>query len=147
MKRRFAIPRAIRGMALSLFCLISIAACLSQAHDVVCTDGDGGFDAQFNTGIKVRVGAARNGNFASRSCAGTLRWEKQELLVAGEAHQLDVDGFDFDLAVGVPVVTFQVKKSSSDCCMEYQVYSLQKPPRLVRTISGGDFFQLLRHRP
>jgi hypothetical protein len=139
-RRHFTLPRAVKAMSLSLFWLVSSAYCFSQMHDVVCADGDGGFEAQFNTGITVRVGAARNGNFASRACAGTLSWDKQELSVAGEAFQLDVDGFDFDLAVGVPVVTFQVKKSSSDCCMEYRVYSLQKPPRLLRTISGGDFF-------
>jgi hypothetical protein len=44
------------------------------------------------------------------------------------------------LGLGVPVATFQVKKSPNDCCMEYQVYSLEKPPRLLRTLTGGDSF-------
>ena len=42
--------------------------------------------------------------------------------------------------LGIPVTTFQVKKSASQCCNEYQVYSLAKPPRLLRVIDGGDFF-------
>ena len=125
--------------SLLFFCLMS-SACLAQMHDVLCTEGEGNFEAEFNTGIRVRVGAARNGSFATRACAATLSWDKQELAVAGEASQLDVDGFGVDLGIGVPVVAFQVKKSDSDCCMAYQIYALQKPPRLLRTITGGDFF-------
>ncbi len=109
-------------------------------RDVLCTEGEGNFEAEFHTGIRVRVGAARNGNFAARACAATLIWDNQELAAAGEASQLDVDGFGVDLGIGVPVAAFQVKKSDSDCCMAYQIYGLQKPPHLLRTITGGDFF-------
>ena len=139
MKSLFALPRAMSAAALFLFCLTS-SVCLAQVHDVVCAEGDGSFETEFNTGIRVRVGAARNGTFATRACAGTLSWDKQELSVAGEASQVDVDAFDIDLGVGRPVVAFQVKKSSSDCCMAYQVYTLEKPPHLLRAITGGDFF-------
>ncbi|HWZ81939.1 MAG TPA: hypothetical protein VNW47_04915 [Terriglobales bacterium] len=40
----------------------------------------------------------------------------------------------------MPVATFQIRKSDADCCVEYRIYSLEKPPRLLRTISGGEFF-------
>ena len=106
--------------SLLFFCLTS-SACLAQMHDVLCTEGDGNFEAQFRSGIKVRVGAARNGTFATRSCAATLSWDKEELPVADKASQVDVDGFGVDLGVGVPVATFQVKKSERDCCMAYQI--------------------------
>src|SRR5262249_16771508 len=45
-----------------------------------------------------------------------------------------------DMGLGVPVTTFQVKKSDIDCCRDYQIYSLAKPPQLLRTITGGEFF-------
>jgi hypothetical protein len=119
---------------------IGPTVCRAQVRDVLCTDGDGNFDAEFRAGVRVKVGAARNGTFAARACAATLSWDKQELSITGEAAQLDVDGFGMDLGIGVPVVSFQVKKSGSDCCMAYQIYTLEKPPRLLRTITGGDFF-------
>jgi hypothetical protein len=134
------LPRGTRlAAALLLSCLTS-SVCLAQMRDVLCTEGDGKFEAEFTPGIKVQVGAARNGKLATRACAGTLSWDKQELAVASEASQLDVDGFGVDLGMSVPVVTFQVKKFASDCCVAYQIYTLEKPPRLLRTISGGDFF-------
>jgi hypothetical protein len=54
--------------------------------------------------------------------------------------QIDIDAFGADLGVGVPVVAFQVKKESAACCVEYELYSLQKPPKLLHIITGGDFF-------
>jgi hypothetical protein len=107
---------------------------------VVCDGGEGTFDAEFSTGIKVHVGAARNGELATRACAAKLGWENQELVVATGVSQLDVDAFGADLGDGVPVAAFQIKKSDTECCMEYRIYSLTKPPRLLRTITGGEFF-------
>jgi len=103
----------------------------------------GNFDAEFRTGVKVHVGAAKNRaleTFATHACAAKLSWEKQELLVATGAAQLDLDAFGVDLGDGVPVAAFQIKKSETDCCMDYGIYSLEKPPRLLRTITGGEFF-------
>lgn len=88
----------------------------------------------------MQVGATRNGGLAARACEATLAWNKQVLVIAKNASQIDLDTFGVDLGLGVPVATFQVKKSGSGCCMEYQVYSLATPPRLLRTITGGDFF-------
>jgi len=66
--------------ALLFVFFLTSSVCVAQTHDVLCTEGDGNFEAQFRTGIKVRVGAARNGTFATRSCAATLSWDKEELL-------------------------------------------------------------------
>ncbi|MFZ3264638.1 MAG: hypothetical protein WA172_11615 [Terriglobales bacterium] len=77
---------------------------------------------------------------ARRSCAAKLTWEKHELVVESGAAQLDLDAFGIDLGDGVPSAAFQVGKSDSDCCMEYRIFSLEKPPRLLRTITGAQYF-------
>jgi len=124
-----------------LFCLFwaTHSICQTQGR-TLCNGGDGSFDAEFRTGIRVHVGAAREGDFATRTCAAKLSWEKQELVVATGAAQLDLDAFGVDLGDGVPVAAFQIKESDAECCMEYKIYSLGKPPRLLRTITGGDFY-------
>jgi hypothetical protein len=67
-------------------------------------------------------------------------WEKGELPVARGASQLDLDAFGVDFGDGIPAAAFQIKKSDNDCCMDYAIYSLEKPPRLVHTLTGGEFF-------
>jgi hypothetical protein len=116
--------------------------CQAQGRDVVCSNGSGNFEAEFHTGVKLRLGAARKTatGLATRLCEATLGWDKQEIMVTTRAAQLDVDAFGADLGVGVPVVTFQVKQSDTECCLAYQIYSLEKPPGLLRAITGGSFF-------
>jgi hypothetical protein len=111
-----------------------------QPHPVLCSDGTGSFEAEFPTGVKVHVGAARKGVLATRLCTAGLSWGKQVLVVAASAAEIDLDAFGTDFGDGIPVAAFQIKKADSDCCMDYAVYSLQKPPRLLRTITGGEFF-------
>jgi hypothetical protein len=121
----------------------ALATCQTRATGVLCRAGDGNFDAEFHTGVRVHVGAARSGGLttlATRSCAAKLNWEKQELAVVTDAAQLDLDAFGVDFGDGVPAAAFQFKKSDEDCCMEYRVYALEKPPRLLRTLTGGDFY-------
>jgi hypothetical protein len=122
--------------------LFSATMCLCQtpAPSVVCNNGDGSFDAEFRTGINVHVGAMKTGGLAVRACEAKLNWGKQELLVTTGASQVDLDGFGADLGDGVSVATFPIKKLDADCCMEYAIYSLQQPPHLLRTITGGEFF-------
>jgi hypothetical protein len=130
------------GAVMGLFCLLCVSSlCRAQGHDVVCSDGSGSFEAEFHGGVIVQVRAARNGKLATRACEATLGWNKQSVIVATGASRLDLDAFGVDLGLGVPVAAFQVKKSDSECCMEYQIYSLERPPRLLRTITGGDFFR------
>jgi hypothetical protein len=88
----------------------------------------------------VSVGAAKTGELSRRVCKASLKWDKQDLLVVPEASQLDIDALGIDLGLDTPVVAFQIKKSDADWIMAYQIYSLQKPPRLLRTITGGEFF-------
>src|SRR5438309_489816 len=53
---------------------------------------------------------------------------------------MDLDAFGIDLGLGLPVATFQMKKANTECCMTLQIFSLRKPPKLLRTITGGSFF-------
>jgi hypothetical protein len=124
---------------LAFLCLVSSAG-RAQIPDVLCKEGSGTFEAAFHTGVKMRVGAAKKGGLARRLCEAAMSWDQHNEVVATDAFQLDVDAFGVDVGVGVPVLTLQVKKSSADCCMTYLIYSLQKPSRLLRTITGGDFF-------
>jgi hypothetical protein len=124
-----------------LLCALTACLCVAQEHDVVCSNGDDNFRAEFRSGVTVEVKAARAEELAIRSCEATLSWNKSKLVVARSVPQIDVDAFGVDLGLGTPVTAFQVKKSANDCCMEYQVYSLEKPPRLLRMIRGGDYFR------
>jgi hypothetical protein len=132
--------RSTAALALSLLSCLSTSVCHAQSHDVICRDGAGDFDTEFHTGVKVHVGAARNGELATRVCEATLSWANQNLVITTAAAQLDVDALGVDLGMAVPVVAFQVKKSTPECCMEYKIYSLRTPPVLLRTITGGEFF-------
>ena len=117
-----------------------LSICQTQPRSVLCVDGNGVLDTEFRNAIQLHVGAERKGELATRACAAKFSWEKQELAVATGASQLDVDAFGVNLGDGIPVAAFQIKKLDTDCCVDYQIYSLEKPPRLLRTITGGDFF-------
>jgi hypothetical protein len=131
--------RLILPLAIATF-FFSVKASHAQIRDVVCRDGGGEFHAEFPTGVAVSVGPARNDGLAARVCQAELTWNDQKIVVASAAAQVDIDAFGVDLGVGAPVVALQVKPSKSDCCMEYDVYSLRQPPALIRRIMGGGFF-------
>lgn len=114
--------------------------CHAQTDSVVCRDGAGGFEVAFRTGVTVEVGAARREGLATRLCQATIGWDKRSVVVADSAAQVDVDALGIDLGMGTPVVTFQVKRADAECCRTFLIYSLQKPPKLLRTITGGSFF-------
>jgi hypothetical protein len=142
-----SVPRLCRrprqGAALLFLFWLALCSCQSGVGSILCHDGNGAFDSQFRTGVTVHVGAARERGpttLATRACAAKLGWEEQEQLVATDASQLDLDAFGVDFGDGVPTAAFQIKKSDTDCCVEYRIYSLEKPPRLRRTITGGGFF-------
>lgn len=121
---------------LLLFCATA-SLCHAQTDAVVCSKGSGSFEATFHTGVKVEVGAARRDGLATRMCQAALSWDKNDLVVAPSAAEVDIDSLGIDLGLGSPVVTFQVKQNATDCCSTLLVYSLQRPPRLLRTIAGG----------
>jgi hypothetical protein len=83
---------------------------------------------------------AQREGLARRVCEGTLLWDKGRLVVATGVAQLDVDALGIDMGLGPQLVTFQVKRADAECCMTFQIYSLRKPPKLLRTITGGSFF-------
>ncbi len=124
----------------AILCTICIASS-SQAQDVVCSNGFGSFDAKSPTGVAVSVGAVRDAEFARRACQARFTWSGQDLVVEHGASQVDVDMMDVDLGLGSQVVAFQIKQSTFDPLMKYEIYSLAKPPSKLRTITGGDFFR------
>jgi len=130
---------AFKIVPLLFFCAAASVS-HAQVDPVVCSAGDGSFESAFPTGVKVEVGAARRDGMAVRMCQGALLWDKKSLVVAPSAFEVDIDAFGIDLSLGTPVVTFQVKEAQADCCSTLLVYSLQKPPKLLHTVTGGGFY-------
>jgi hypothetical protein len=124
---------------LAIFCFLPIAAG-AQAHSVVCSGGFGSFDAKSTTGVAVSVGPERSGEFAKHACQAKFRWERQDLRAVPDASEVDVDAMGIDLGLGSLVVALQVKATDSDPLMKYEIYSLKKPPRLLKEITGGDYY-------
>ena len=125
----------------SLLLFPAAANCHAQTEDVLCREGDGNFNAEFQGGERVHVGAAKSGGFATRSCDATLSWGEQKIVLITAASEVDLDCFGTDLGIELPVAAFQVKKLDSDCCRAYQIYTLQKPPHLLRTLTGASSFR------
>lgn len=139
------VPILLRSGAKALTPLLLLCGIAGTCHaqtggGVVCRDGTGNFESSFVTGVTVQVRAARKDGLATRFCEGSLLWDKGKTVVAAGIAQSDVDAFGVDLGLGTPVVAFQVKKTNTECCMTLQIYSLHKPPKLLRIISGGNFF-------
>ncbi len=149
-------PRLVRYLGAfplpALFGLLCVT-CTGQAHFIanptrflVCDHGDGSFTGALpkeasNPGITVSVGAAKQQNgFAVRACEAKLVWGRHELLVRPEAAQADIDVMGADLGLGSLVVAFQIKTTDADPQIKYEIYSMSKLPKLLRTITGEDFF-------
>jgi hypothetical protein len=133
-------PFAIAAASL-LFSLIAPNACFAQARPDICNAEGGSFEDTFRTGVSAHVAPARNDEgFATRRCEAGLSWDNQNLVIAASAAEIDVDLLGADLGLGAPVVAFEVLESETDCCLTYQIYSLAKPPKLLRTIRGGERF-------
>jgi hypothetical protein len=115
--------------------------CPAIAHDVLCRNGSTTFSATFRTGVQAGVGPQRNGELSTRTCQASLNWGDQRLFVASDAAQIDLDAFGVDMDGLGPIAAFQIKPSDARCCMTYQIYSLDTPPRMLRTISGGQWFR------
>ncbi len=123
-------------MLLGLF----LSAAQARAYDVLCRNGNTGFEARFYTGVVADIGPPTEGRLAVRQCRALLRWGDEELLVAKDAAEIDLDMFGIDPGIGYPVAAFQVKQREAECCMTYKIYSLEEPPRLLRTLNGGGYF-------
>jgi hypothetical protein len=131
------------GFRVALFTVLWPQVVFSQIDtSILCDGGNGHFAAEFHTGVRVEIGAARNAGatgFATRACSARLISGNHQVIVSANAVELDLDAFGVDLGYGLPIAAFQVKKLAAGCCMEYQIYSLERTPRLLRTIKGGEF--------
>lgn len=126
---------------LSVLVIALLASRVAEGQRYLCSDGFGSFSSDFSTGVTVTVGAQKSGAFATHACDASLRWGKNVMHAVEGAYLVDIDVLGADLGMGVPVVAFQVKTAESDKRMNYRIYSLEKPPRLLRTITGGDSYK------
>lgn len=131
-------PKSACIALLLVFLYAGSFSCRSQTERSLCREGFGSFSSQFPTGVTVSVTAARSGEFAVHACDAKLRWGKNELPVAQGAWGIDIDVLGADLGLGGPVVAFRIKNSERDHQAAYEIYSLSKPPHLLRTLTGGD---------
>lgn len=143
-RRSFPILTAV--FLLPLACIAQTKFPANPTRFVVCDKGDGHFEGKLpdgaaDTGVTVAIGAAKQANgFAAHACQAKLTWGHHELVVAPEAAQADIDVMGADLGLDSLVAAFQIKPSASDPHIRYEIYSLAKPPCLLRTIIGEDFF-------
>ena len=114
--------------------------CAAKIRSPLCNGGDNQFQANYHTGVGVSVGPGHSGGLSTRVCEAELTWEQQKLVVAEQAAQIDLDLFGVNLKDEGPMAAFQVQPSKDKCCSTYQIYSLDKPPRLLRSITGGGTF-------
>ncbi len=114
---------------------------ICQTNRALCRDGAGQFTSKALSGVIVSVGAQRDSSFATRACEARFIWRRKEVPVVRNAHQIDIDLMGADLGLGVPVAALQVKKSAFDSSMSYEVFSLEGTPRMMRTITGGDYYR------
>jgi hypothetical protein len=129
-----------RALLLAL-CVCSPIVGRCQNNGILCTGGTGLFTSKFATGVTVTVDATKSGGFSTRACEAVLAWNKTQMVAAEDAWMVDIDVLGADLGLGMPVVAFQVMKKEIDPGMTYEIYSLSEPPKLLRTITGGDFYR------
>lgn len=137
------LPAILCGLPLP--CAAQVSFKTNPTRFVVCDKGDGSFHGKlpnFSTrsGVTVSVHATKGDGFALRGCDARLDWSHGETLIGSNLAQADIDVMGADLGFGVPVVAFQIKARDTDPTIRYEIYSLTKPPRLLRTIVGQDYF-------
>ena len=136
----FPFRRLLIGCALLLLPCAMAYPCAAQPQRSLCNKGNNEFQAIFRTGVGVTVESAKSEGLSVRQCQASLQWKTENIVVAENAAQIDLDLFGVDLVKNGPVAAFQIKKSAAECCASYQIYSLEKPPRLLRTITGGSIY-------
>jgi hypothetical protein len=113
----------------------------AQSRQVVCDRGNGHFEASFPTGVTVRVGAVSGGGFATRACEALLSRGNDRAVAVRTAAQVDIDVLGADLGFGVPVIAFEVRQAQDDWRTNYEIWSIEKRPRLLRTLTGEDSYR------
>jgi hypothetical protein len=152
---KLRLPRyLVKSLSLPALLSLICVACAGQSATFatnptrffVCDKGTGGYSGTLpqgsgTPGVTVSVSAAKQKNgFAVRACQATLNWYDQQLVVAPEVAQADIDVMGADLGLGSLVVAFQIKATEDDPHIKYEIYSLNRPPQLLRTITGEDYF-------
>lgn len=132
--------RVLPACALLLLGCAMAKPCSAQAQRSLCNKGNNEFQAIFRTGVGVTVESAKSEGLSVRQCQASLQWKNGNIVVAGKAAQIDLDLFGVDMGKEGPVAAFQIRKNAGECCASYQIYSLEKPPRLLRTITGGSVY-------
>jgi hypothetical protein len=125
-------------------CLLVLAACTSasaQSPQVVCDHGIGHFEATYLTGVRVRVAPVKSGAFATRACEAELRSGTNRTVAVPSATQIDIDVLGADLGFGLPVVAFVVQPTQGDPRKNYEIWSLEKKPRSLHTLSGENSYR------
>lgn len=134
LRRRPPLPLAL------LLAAWLLSAHPARAYDVLCRNGNAAFSAYF-AGVNVEVGPPTTGRLAARRCRALLSWgNDEELVVARDVAEVDLDLFAVDLGLGAPVAAFQIRRAEADCCLTYKIYALADPPRLLRTLRGGGYY-------
>jgi TonB family protein len=113
----------------------------ARSQEVVCDRGEGHFEGSFRTGVTVRVGAVASGGFATRDCEAVLRWGNERVVAVQTAAQVDIDVLGVDMGLDVPVVAFVVRSAQDNWQASYEIWSMEKKPRLLRTLTGGDSYR------
>jgi hypothetical protein len=114
----------------------------AQEQQALCDGGEGQFDARLHDGAGVTVGPVTNQHgFAGRTCSASLKWKGATVLEVGTAGQIDLDAMGADLGFEVPVAAFEIRQAANDWRATYAIYSLDKAPRLLAKLTGGDFYQ------
>ncbi len=132
--------KPIKQWVLLLIC-VAWSGGWAQSRQVVCDRGNGHFEANFPTGVTVRVGAVKSGGFATRACEAGLRWGNERAAVVQTAAQVDIDVLGADLGMGMPVVAFVVRPAEDDRRANYEIWSMEKKPRHLLTLTGGDSYR------
>ena len=136
----WAFSRGVGFVLLLAFVALCPQASRSESREPVCQNGVGSFTATASSGVSVYVGPRKVHGFASRDCESILSWQGQQLIAIPRAWRLDVDGMDIDLGLGVLVLALEFKTAETDRSTTYRIYSLAKPVRLLREITGGGSF-------
>lgn len=136
-------PMGYRFGKLAVLLLFSLGCrCgLCQLQRALCDNGNGRFETQFETGATVLVDAVRNGAFSGRTCSASIKWGRRDLSVVPSAAQVDIDVLGADFGFESPVAAFVIRSADNDWHASYAIYSLQKPVRLLRTLTGSDFYR------
>ena len=122
---------------LTLICTVQLTTAAGQQY--LCNQGSGKFQARTREGVVVTVGPEIEEGLAKRDCDASISWGKEQLTVATNAATVDLDTMGPTLSGIGPVAAFQVR-SNPNRFMSYVIYSLQRPPRLLRTLTGASAF-------